>query len=344
MRPGDREAPPGAKLGGEVCIVFDWDDTILPTTWLQKNKLLTVAARMRPLWQRQLAQLAELCLKTIAIAEALGNVIIITASTPGWVEQSCEIFLPSMLPKVRTLPCYAKPLSSMMMAFKVETFAKVCRSFSTVVSLGDGASERQGVLALAAPGRKVKSVKMRDMPTMHQINQQHELLQTRLTDVVSTAQDLDLRCQFNTPMPSSADWSRSDGGSCTLVHCTKMGPAGAGAMALPRLTPQPPPVGKDPEDDAGRTTPVGPTRPTRERSWAPPGHRNAARGERERAASRPSEGARRPPWVQQDSFATPSAWTRTAPGGAGDRAGAWKTLNISGTPKLATLGYRGEAA
>merc|ERR1719160_1844633 len=80
-------------------IILDWDDTLLPSTWLQQHGLNIVGPLLPTEEQRALlAQVAKFVIKTLRRAKKLGQVIIITNGEKGWVELSCSKFLPGVLP------------------------------------------------------------------------------------------------------------------------------------------------------------------------------------------------------------------------------------------------------
>ncbi|CAJ1376954.1 unnamed protein product [Effrenium voratum] len=145
----DLPRPPSASTKQETCFVFDWDDTILPTSWLERIHALAGGGPLRPEVQRQLASLCSAVVQTLQLAASLGSVIIITNSAPGWVDQSCQIFMPQILPQVRSYPIFAKPLHAPL-TFKITTFRRECKKWTNLISIGDGDAERAASLRLQA--------------------------------------------------------------------------------------------------------------------------------------------------------------------------------------------------
>ncbi|CAJ1363672.1 unnamed protein product [Effrenium voratum] len=82
--------------------------------------------------------------------EWLGSVIIITNSAPGWVDQSCQIFMPQILPQVRSYPIFAKPLHAPLTFKMITTFRRECKKWTNLISIGDGDAERAASLRLQA--------------------------------------------------------------------------------------------------------------------------------------------------------------------------------------------------
>jgi hypothetical protein len=89
-----------AGRGEGFLLLLDWDDTVLPTTWIAERtsgarQLLNADSPCRPALREQCAALdakaAELCRRTV---ERGGIVVILTAATRKWVEQTAAICLP----------------------------------------------------------------------------------------------------------------------------------------------------------------------------------------------------------------------------------------------------------
>lgn len=82
----------------QTCIIFDWDDTILCTSFLVPYpSLLQDPARKIPQNMLDiLNQLDDAAEKVLIMAKKLGMVFIITNAAEGWVEMSSERFLPKV--------------------------------------------------------------------------------------------------------------------------------------------------------------------------------------------------------------------------------------------------------
>eukprot|EP00747_Dinoflagellata_sp_TGD_P210085 gnl/TRDRNA2_/TRDRNA2_83415_c0_seq1.p1 gnl/TRDRNA2_/TRDRNA2_83415_c0~~gnl/TRDRNA2_/TRDRNA2_83415_c0_seq1.p1 ORF type:complete len:455 (-),score=83.43 gnl/TRDRNA2_/TRDRNA2_83415_c0_seq1:158-1522(-) len=227
-QPGSPARPMSSSLARESVIVLDWDDTILPTSWLERIHALTAGAQLRPEIQRQMSTLAQACSATMNLCSSMATLIFITNSAPGWVDQSCQLFLPQLLTQVRGYQIFARPMHAPV-TFKIGSFRRELRNFKNIVSIGDGDAERAASLRLNAPAgpggpmskamedpqRRVKSVKLIELPTCQQLLAQHEMLQARLADVVAFQGNLDLKALFQ---PMTFGSPAAKGGTCTLVH------------------------------------------------------------------------------------------------------------------------------
>lgn len=153
----------------QTIIIFDWDDTICPSTWIQANRRVLSFFRPVPddeLYQRPLMELQAHAEAVLQQAMQMGSVVIITNAADPWVEVSCRNFLPKLLPIVSKLPViYARTIfySSLESVMPVNgddsgmpirgaslATAAACRSSSSASTASSGAGHETE--ASAAPG------------------------------------------------------------------------------------------------------------------------------------------------------------------------------------------------
>ncbi len=83
----------------DTTIIFDWDDTLLSSSWLAQNGLrLDEPQIVPPEAVGQLEVLSESVIQLLQRATMHGTCIIITNAETGWVELSCKKFMPRVLP------------------------------------------------------------------------------------------------------------------------------------------------------------------------------------------------------------------------------------------------------
>lgn len=101
----------------QTIIIFDWDDTLCPSSWIRENKRVLSFFRPAPnieKIQRPLRELQANCEALLRLAMKLGTVIIVTNAMDPWVETSCRNFLPGLMPLVSQLPVvYARSIYEM---------------------------------------------------------------------------------------------------------------------------------------------------------------------------------------------------------------------------------------
>jgi len=96
----------------QTIIIFDWDDTLMPSSWIRDSPLVDEAGRLRdtaeadPAIQRQLHIFVEQVLCVLALALDLGKVVIVTNARRPWVDMSCRTFLPEARALMRRVPVF----------------------------------------------------------------------------------------------------------------------------------------------------------------------------------------------------------------------------------------------
>lgn len=79
-------------------IIFDWDDTILSSTWLLSQGLTTAKnCILQPWHEIELEKLTVEVINNLNISLHFGTVVIVTNAERGWVELSGRKFLPRVL-------------------------------------------------------------------------------------------------------------------------------------------------------------------------------------------------------------------------------------------------------
>ena len=215
----------------ETVIIFDWDDTLLASSWLTSEGLrLDEPFEIPRHAVAQLQDLEEACIKLLNHAFELGAVTIVTNAETGWVELSAQRFMPRVLPlltKCRVISARStfevaypdQPNEWKIQAFRcaiADSFSPARRrqlgfgdamevetkendkagnaGFKNVLSFGDSIHERDAVhrVAGAMPRTWSKSVKFVERPTIEQLKRQVELVSSCFDYICGHGGDLDL--------------------------------------------------------------------------------------------------------------------------------------------------------
>lgn len=78
-------------------IIFDWDDTLIPTSFLIPYQQLIYQPPEKPLPPqilKKMKDIDEYASKLLKLSKQNGQVIIITNAAEGWVELSANRFMP----------------------------------------------------------------------------------------------------------------------------------------------------------------------------------------------------------------------------------------------------------
>jgi hypothetical protein len=207
--PPERRAPTHQQV-----TIFDWDDTLLPTSALQEGWLPTSA---------ELSELQAIAIQLLQKALTYGRTFIITNAVQGWVEHSAGQFYPQfaadVLHRVEIISArtdYEANFPGDHNAWKVQAFLEVRRAMrhdiiTNLLSIGDSQSEMYAVHAMATdfPEALVKTVKLCEQPTAQQLLKQNELILNNFDNVSTGAKDMSVSLQ---PVRSnSADLTPKDG-------------------------------------------------------------------------------------------------------------------------------------
>lgn len=201
----------------ETLFIFDWDDTILPSTWLQQQGLrLDAGSQPNSQHREVLREVASIASKTLSAARRHGTVILVTNAERGWIELSCQKFLPVLFPLLEGIKIvsartsYEGPKCSAPHQWKLRAFAVEITSHygsdvlgdtaarKNTLSLGDSLHEREALMVAtqSLPNCRTKALKFVERPELSQICKQHELVVDCFERIVHHDGDLDLciRC------------------------------------------------------------------------------------------------------------------------------------------------------
>jgi len=82
----------------ETVIIFDWDDTILCTSFINPTGTFNPRQKILPAVMEHLRVLEVCAKKILEMSIAFGKTYIITNAGEGWVQYSAEKFMPSVVP------------------------------------------------------------------------------------------------------------------------------------------------------------------------------------------------------------------------------------------------------
>jgi hypothetical protein len=190
----------------ETSIVFDWDDTLLPSSWLALNGL-TLLAPIPIKFSAQLAIFEKAVSAVLERALVSGTVIIITNSEAGWVDLSCRKFIPSILPllyRIKIISArstfehiFVEAEEWKLAAFAQEipiVFLSKPEIRKNIISFGDSIHERKALFKIAENLKLIhpKSIKFVERPTIDQLQRQLDLVGSCLFEICKKTDTLDL--------------------------------------------------------------------------------------------------------------------------------------------------------
>lgn len=189
-------------------LIFDWDDTLFPTSWIHKHGLLVKGVAQNADQQTQLDKMAEGVRSTLQVAMQIGTVVIVTNAEQGWIEMSCTKFMPSLVSLLKSVDLVSarttygnsvrEPAEWKRLAFEYEVDlfygSKDAGQQRNIVSVGDSLHELLALKSVTSGMRHClgKSIKLLEAPSIAQLIEEHDVLTTCLFDVVQQADDLDI--------------------------------------------------------------------------------------------------------------------------------------------------------
>lgn len=231
LRPGSRTQAGGESSNSsqtsEGVIIFDWDDTLLPTTYIRRVIMPTLDLeededpfREESPYFGQLVEHAKVLENLLRTARKIAHVAIVTLASAVWVEASAAHFLPGLdfaalceeldivvYPAER--PSSTKPYvlsgkdagvhaKRLAMDKCLNSYYKEKECLWNVISVGDSVIEKDALHGCLGtwnlpPGQKAlcKTVKFPEMLTPTALTKELQLLATDVVDLVNHKHSVD---------------------------------------------------------------------------------------------------------------------------------------------------------
>lgn len=210
----------------QTIIIFDWDDTLCPSTWMRRHCASTrgsPSSLMKGAIEEETAlELEHLSNQVIPLlrgAQAMGKVVLVTNAKRPWVSTSCARFIPKVQEQLKGIDIiYAMEFLGDQQRITNETlieskaramksavsdfYSKYERqSWKNLISIGDAHYEHEAIRQVARerPGGvlpeiskkcRTKTVKFIESPTISGIVLQLSLLENWLAKVILTDGDI----------------------------------------------------------------------------------------------------------------------------------------------------------
>jgi len=200
------------QLKHDTCIIFDWDDTLLCTSFLNLSN-----GELGEIEARHLRSIESAVARLLEASQRAGRTFIVTNSVSGWVQYSAAEYIPAVVPLLENVPIisardrFEAKFPEEGNRWKTEAFLDIERELDAqvtcdVISLGDNSMEMDAAHVLggaldAAAGRhsgpgsassgvRVKTVKFRERPTPEELLKQLELVLQKFEKIVESPKGL----------------------------------------------------------------------------------------------------------------------------------------------------------
>ena len=189
-------------------IIFDWDDTLLPTSFLSSKNLIDTENKLNEKTQLKISKLEELVKNLLELSLSKGDVYIITNAGEGWVEDSTKKFYPNIrdiLDKIEIISArkdYEKKYPNETKLWKIRAFLNLKKRLNdylitNIVCLGDSVFEMDAgkILASNFIHAVIKTIKFMESPKPEELNTQLNLVLKQFNSIFSSFKNLTVRVE-----------------------------------------------------------------------------------------------------------------------------------------------------
>ena len=194
-------------------IIFDWDDTLLCTSFLMPNGIYNDNKSFTYEEKQKLSQLESSVISLLEKSISKGRTFIITNSLPGWVEFSARKFYPKLmdlLDKITIISArgeYEKIYPGNTRLWKIKAFGNIiktidCSLITNIVCIGDSFIEIEAgkVLASKFSMACIKFVKFKEYPGIEELDKQIQLVYEGFDKIFAQAKNLNISIEKNIAM------------------------------------------------------------------------------------------------------------------------------------------------
>lgn len=192
-------------------IIFDWDDTLFPTSWMVKNNIDLTKKSTQQQYINLFSKLDAVLFELLNNINKNSQIIIITNAMAKWVEISMVMLPKSQpiitnnIPIISARESYKNKFPNDMTQWKLYTFKDVIKSHyekypncNNIISVGDANYELLATVDLydtdAHKNKKyLKTVKLFDEPSFESLVIQLKLLNNNIPKIITNKKHLDLK-------------------------------------------------------------------------------------------------------------------------------------------------------
>lgn len=202
-----------------ACILYDWDDTLCPSTWAfaERAKGVVDHQQLGARFGGELEALAAITELVLRESRKVARVAIITLADKDWFQESCQLFYPGvhMQKLLQELgvkiyfankPADEQDTEEQRVAAKKKAMEKCLATLYpflskrtvkwNVLCIGDALTEHQALkqaLAVCSPsaGSICKTLKFADKPSLERLNAQLQSLPPHLERMIAEKKDFD---------------------------------------------------------------------------------------------------------------------------------------------------------
>ena len=189
-------------------IIFDYDDTLLCTTYLCPNGVFIEDMLLSDEESELLAKIEFSALRLLTLAIDSGaDVYLVTNSDKGWIEYSTEKYLPSIyniLSKVNVMSArslFEVQFPGESKKWKTQTFMKIASAYKNIatnlISIGDSISDLEAAQEMAKKFTEcyLKLIKFKEGPSPQELNKQLTLVANQFNFIYKSVKNMTIRVE-----------------------------------------------------------------------------------------------------------------------------------------------------
>lgn len=189
-------------------IIYDWDDTLLPTSFLTPNGVFDENMILPESDKEKILKIEQSVFLLLTESIEKGNVYIITNAGKGWVEYSANRFYPSiveLLPKIEIISArgeYEKLYPGNSRQWKIQAFLNLLKNVNiklvtNIICIGDSLFEMEAGRILASKFTEafIKTIKFREAPKLDELIKQLKLVCLQFGAIYSSIKNLTIRVE-----------------------------------------------------------------------------------------------------------------------------------------------------
>ena len=188
--------------------IFDWDDTLLPTSFLSPGGVFDLEMKLSRNDKEKLSEIEKEVSNILNNAINKGEVYIITNAEKGWVEFSASKFYPSitnLLSKIKIISAreeYEQLFPNEIGKWKIEAFLNLQKYINqnlvtNLICFGDSKFDIKAGKILASRFREafIKTIKFKEAPRLDDLFKQLNLVSKQFNYIYSSIKNMTIKVE-----------------------------------------------------------------------------------------------------------------------------------------------------
>ena len=189
-------------------IIFDWDDTLIPTTFFTPDGVFPEKILLSQCEFDKLKEIEKNVYIILKESIEKGQAYIITNACANWVQFSASIFYPSitdLLKKVKIISArgeYEQSFPGNLRQWKILAFSNLVKDFdenlvTNIICIGDSLFEIEAGRVLASKFKEafIKTIKFREAPKLDELLKQLKLVAKQFDTIYSSIKNMTIRIE-----------------------------------------------------------------------------------------------------------------------------------------------------